>query len=228
MDETKFIEAPGGVKGHDAPFQWGLQLKELSQNDNLRLTLDTFIEDAQNPNSEPEVSQQQKRPALLNTIRQDQFDLGVGINLAMINRLLQLSFERKIFEKIPLDKPQTKPLKCAVKPAKQGQFLRLTTAPKVLPVDYSALPQLSWGEAYIKLRLGVQIPAGTITGLQKTLIKDSFIMNIDLILKLKKRNARSLSAQLWTFDYNSIQLNRHDLTWVGNGLKKVIVDNEYK
>jgi len=230
VEELKTIDAPGGVKGRDKTFQWGLQLKELTQKDNIRLSLDSYIEDELNPNSLPQITLPEWRQASLNTLEQNQYDLALGIDLSMINRLLQLSYERKLFEKIPLDVPAATPQKCVTKPGKPGQVLKLTEAPKMLPLDYRSLPQLAWGETYIKLRIGIQVPAGTIRGLQSVMIKDRFTMNIDLVVKLKKKNRMSLTAQLWDFEPKTIQI-KSGLTVLGKVFKQVILEkitNEFK
>lgn len=227
IEEIKPMGVPGAVKGRDKPYQWGLRLKDISQKDNLRLTLDTFIEDDQNAASHPDSSLFSLQSPLLNNLPQDQFDVAVGVDLAVINRLLQLSYERKLFEKIPLDNPPTEPQKCPTEPAKRGQVLKFTESPVLVPVNIQGLPALGWGETYAKLKLAVQVPDGTISKMsfQRVAIKDDFLMKINLILKLKKSGTgNSLTAQLWGFEKHSIEVDDRYLTWVGSKIKDSVID----
>jgi len=225
VEEIKPLDPPGVDSNTTIPFQWGLQMKGLHQNQGLYLTLDTFIEDPQNPYSKLIPGSTATGAPLMNTIPKDQFDMALGVDRGMINRMLQLSFERRYFDQIPLDGEGNKNSKCATKQSSTtGKSLKLLSQPLVLPPDWNKVPQPQWGETFAKIHLHVQVPEGTITGSDSWALKDQFKIQFDVIVKLKNMNNK-IVIQLWSADLDSIQLDESALTFWGKTFFKETVMN---
>jgi hypothetical protein len=231
LEEVKPLDPPGADVGTVPPFQWGLQLKSVNQNQGLYFTLDTFVEDPQNPSSRPQTNSSATGRPSMNTLTKDQFDVALSIDQAMINRLLQLSFERKYFEKIPLDGTGNSKPECIAKGADTsfdttGKFLRLNALPVATAPDWSKLPRPAWGETFANLKLQVQVPEGTVSGFDEWFLNDRFIIKFNLIIKLiASKNAKALEVQLWEIDSNSITLEEGSLTWLGKLAKGSVIKN---
>lgn len=230
VEETKPLDPPGATTPNPVALQWGLQLKSVRQNEGLFITLDTFVEDPLNPLSKLVAGSNAFAPAEMTTLPKDQFDIGLGIDRGMINRMLQLSFERKLFEKIPLDGQGNKKSSCIQKNVStqelsdtSGKFLRLLSQPTIVAADWRTLPKPNWGETFAKIHLNVQVPQGTVSGIQEWVLSDKFYVQFDIIVKLKNIDKSGLVIQLWDVDANSIQLDEKFLTFLGRMFKGKVI-----
>lgn len=216
LEELKQLVAPGAVAG-SAPLLWGLQLAQIEEHSDLEIQLNTFVEDPQAPDLALKLGASQVS-AKMNAISSTQYDVGLVIDRAMINRMLQLSFARGNFEKIPLDgsaslKPECKP------PGNQasvatGKFLKLTEMPELRALSGGGSTG-KLGETFAKIHLSVQVPKGTVSGLEKLAIKDHFVMSFDMTVKLGKGPHNSILIYMWELDPASVQLSPGTLTAIG-------------
>lgn len=174
LEEIQPINAPGSDNPQDH-FFWGLQLAGIQQNQNLQVKLNAFAEDEPQYaklHTPPKKEQSSRGAPNLNVVKPEAYDVGVSVDRGLINRLLQLSFERKFFEKIPVQKNMT---------------LKLTQSPTV-----DAAPGVNGIGAnpkstMMKIQVALKIPAGIITGLQKLAIKDQFEMSMEILARLEEK-----------------------------------------
>lgn len=203
LEEVNRLEPPGAEPGTPVePLLWGLQLEKISQGNGLGIQLKAFVEDPKNPNSALRPELGSRGPVRLNGLTPDQYDIGMSIDRAMTNRILQLSFERRLFEKISV--------------GPEG-YMKLTETPTV---DYVAAPPgapLYRGEAFMKVRVKARVPPGSVTGFNKLFLKDNFEIAFDLIAKMRKIPYKGgIEIVLFDIDPNSVWLNPNDLTTAGS------------
>lgn len=175
LEEIQPLAAPGSSNPQDH-FFWGLQLAEISQKTAVQVKLNAFVEDLvefDDIHHPPNPKNAASGSANLNAAPLDSYDVGVSIDRGLINRLLQLSFERRFFEKIPLEKEKT---------------LRLTKAPVVDVLAEQPAIEADGKTGKIKLSVSLKVPAGIVTGLKKAAIKDQFEMSMDVVAQLAERS----------------------------------------
>lgn len=109
--EVDVLDPPGGPSGiaPDQKYQWGMHVSDvaMTQSSALYFELGAFVED-------PTV-EQKALPALERGLQAPNFesskgskaDIGIAINENLLNRALQLSFNRGYFDKIPLSKDES-------------------------------------------------------------------------------------------------------------------------
>jgi hypothetical protein len=175
IEEIQPIMAPGAINQQDH-FFWGLQLAEISQNQSLQVKLNVLAEDEtqfDSVHTAPRKADWARGNPNFNVVPADSYDVAVSIDRGLINRLMQLSYERKFFEKIPIENNRT---------------LKLTAAPVIDSVP--GLPALGTQKKtnFIRAQVSLKVPAGIVTGLKRAAIKDEFEMSMEVIAKLEERS----------------------------------------
>ncbi len=219
LENVKHLQAPNTPDGASGDLWWGMQFKSISENNGLTAKFNCYVEDPVNPDSMPNTLVSATRPPLASTLNKADYDVALSIDEGMINRIMQLSYERKFFEKIALDTTNSSSKDSTT--TNDGKFLRLTQTPILKPIestvkftDSGSAP--NWGETFAKLQLSVQVPPGTVTGLETLIMKDRFFMNVDLIVKLvKTKDAKGVSILLWDFDPDSFKIDARNFTILG-------------
>ncbi len=175
LEEVQPLSAPGSLDKEDR-FFYGLQLGQINQDKALYLNMNAYVEDdPSHPHAKPRAQDKSRGAPSFTLVDPSAYDCGVSVDRGFINRLLQLSFERKFFEKIPIN---------------SGSTLRLTAVPTVdsistttpLKVDPQADPK----QTQIKIQISLQVPAGLVQGIQKLAISDHFEMSIQALAQLKE------------------------------------------
>lgn len=125
-------------------FVMGHKIVGLKQNNGINIWISTMIEDTLNPDSQPNPQHRAAKPPTLNLLPTADVDGIFVVDQGVINRYLQLSFQRKNFDKIESEDCITK-----VKSS-----LRLLEAPvfSAFPDKKSGHPQ----ETYAKLRIATE------------------------------------------------------------------------
>jgi len=249
LEEIRTIDAPGDTTKPPHPFMIGQQLKSLNQNGGLQIVLNMFVEDLQNPYSKPILSTsggEKIPPAQIDGLDKTKYDLAFAIHDSVINRILQLSYERKLFANIPLDgkspsdaSPSSAQANTA---ATTPQVLTMLKAPVLLPLTKPGLvPRANIGETYARVHLVIRVPPQfksipiksfgdwwkdlTNWGTRNFVISDRFELTLDLIVKLKKNaTGRGLQILLWDVDPDSFAVDEDSLTLIGDAAIGTIMD----
>ncbi len=188
---------PPGKEDYDTRpnFKWGLQLQNINLKKSLNIDLTAYIEDATNPASAPVKSHASRGAPSFAVIPQSSYDLALSVDRALINRVLQLSFERKNFEKIPQS---------------DGSILKLKAAPLIDSVKIPANVALKPEETFVKLRVSVENNPGSV------FLKDTIIIDFDIIAKLRQLSDKSgMQLALYSIDLDSMHLDDKYITWAG-------------
>lgn len=158
MDLEPTNKQPGEVD-----FKWGVILKSIRHNHNLIVNLDGYAEDPLNPKSRPAASANARSAPAMGIEPTQNYDIALAVNRSLINRIIQLTFERHKFSEIKT---------CS------GSHLKLEAAPVL---DSTALltskKQL---ETFAKLKLVVRTKPDSI------FLKDEIVLGFDLIVKLRQ------------------------------------------
>ena len=151
------------------------------------------------------------------SMHNSQYDVAMSIDRGFINRILSHSFDRRLFEKIPLDEELAKKERRPVK------ILKLTETPKVDALRV-ANPSGSPLEAFLKISTKVKVPPGTVKGIKKAALRDNFEMWFDLVAKIKKSPyTDGVQIFLYAIDLKSVRLDENYLTPIGHLIKGTVI-----
>ncbi len=221
LEEIKPMSAPGAAPGSANEYLWGLQLKGISEKNGLIVDMNTFVEDPLNPNSLPKAFSAAPQPALMNALPGTVYDIGLSLDEGMINRMLQLSFERHLFSKVAIKGSSD---------AGDGGYLQLTQAPVLRPVSNfqfngGASAHIP-GETFARLDLAVIVPKGTVSGKNKLFLQDQFAVKMSMIVKIAKTaNGKALAIYLWDVDPDSIIVDSDNITGLGKFFSGTVLDS---
>jgi hypothetical protein len=129
------------------------------------------------------------------------------VNLSLINRALQLSFERGLFKNVGGGSSQKKYDHChGPKKAdddNNSPGIELTEAPQLLTLDWSKTPFPARGETFARVHVSF-----------KTSYSKKMVIGADVLLKIKKiKKGHEFSIYLWDLDEDTITINgkRHKI-----------------
>lgn len=223
LEEVQPLSAPGSLDKDDH-FFYGLQLGQIRQDKSLFLNMNAYIEDApSHPHAKPRPQDKSRGAPSFNWIDPSTYDCGVSVDRGFINRLLQLSFERKFFEKIPVTNETT---------------LKLTAVPTIDSISTTAPlkkdPATDPKQTQIKIQISLQVPAGMVQGVQKLAISDHFEMSIQAIAQLKEMpfpacgdypGDKGISIMLTKLNLDSLVIDEKWLTGIGKLFKNKVLNS---
>lgn len=200
LEEISKIDPPGSTNT-SVPFYWGFQVGRLSQGKfGLNMTLNAFIEDPTNLNSTPNANAQAAGEPNLANLDGSKFDVILSINQGVVNRLMQLSFQRKAFDAMETGKGA----------------MKLTAVPVISPAAKNHGLQVNRGETVMKVRVQGNVPKGLVSGFQKLGIKDGFEMAFDMYAKLRKVRTGGVEVVFSAIDLDSLWINPDHITGLGS------------
>ena len=217
LEEVNRMDPPGSEPPVTNPFLWGVQVSEISNPLNMKVGLNAWVEDPVRPMKplDPKLGSR-GAPAML-SMHNSQYDVAMSIDRGFINRILSHSFDRRLFEKIPLDEELAKKERRPVK------ILKLTETPKVDALRV-ANPSGSPLEAFLKISTKVKVPPGTVKGIKKAALRDNFEMWFDLVAKIKKSPyTDGVQIFLYAIDLKSVRLDENYLTPIGHLIKGTVI-----
>lgn len=203
FEQTQKMRPPGADTGDKRPdFLWGLILKSINQQSDggLRIGLSGWVEDPTLATSPALVPGTASRAAP--ELKQDTstYDLALTVDRSLINRVLQLSYQRKNFERIAIDGSKT---------------LKLAAAPTVDFVARPADRKADSKEAWIKLSTAIEYSPDGFVG--SIALKDKAVIGFDIIARLRQADDRSgLRVVLHSVDLDSIRIDPNALTGLGS------------
>lgn len=222
LEEVQFMDPPGAESPTTTPYVWGMRVSQIQQNPSLNIKLDSFVEDplARHASLNPRLGS--RGPVQFNQLPSTNYDIALSVDRGMINRVLDHSFRRRLFEKISMG-ADTDPKTCRELPPKPGQqqkFLRLTQVPAIDYVQYQTTNPLPADQSFLKISTRVQVPPGTVTGIKKAALNDNFEISIELIAKLRPaQTGKGLEILFYDINRNSIHLDERYLTFLGKMMK---------
>lgn len=203
IEQIQSLDAPG-AEANDTrpPLIMGITLSELNLQDSLNIGLDAFIEDSVNPRSNVAPLMGSRGPVLMNALPKSSYDLALSIDRLLINRIMQLSFERRNFEKISQS---------------DGTSLKLTTPPLF---DYVQAPPGTIAkpdESFFKLNVSIETQPDSMF-LDKTIV-----VNIDIIAKMRpSKTAKGFEIVLYKIDTGSLKMDKAYLSFAGKMVEGLV------
>lgn len=200
LEQIQDMIPPGQEDSDRRPnFKWGLKLQNINLNKSLNIDLSTYVEDPLNSQSAPIKSHGSRGVPSFGLVAQEKFDIALSVDRSLINRVLQLSFERKNFEQIP----QT-----------DGTVLKLRAAPLIDYVKTPAGAALKPQETFVKLRVSIEKKPDSL------FLKDTIVVDFDIIAKLRQLDNKSgMQLVLQSIDTNSMYLDDKYISWAGSLFK---------
>lgn len=196
LEQVQDMAPPGRDASDPRPnFKWGLQLQNLNLQNSLNIDLTAYVEDPINGKSAPKANQASRGAPKINLIPQSDFDLALSVDRALINRVLQLSFERRHFEAIPQS---------------DGSVLKLKSAPTIDYVKTPAGTRLQAQEAFVKLRVSIENQPGSI------FLKNTITVAFDIIAKIRRMSDKpGMQLVLHSIDPDSMFLDDKYISLAG-------------
>lgn len=196
LEQVQDMIPPGHEPEDTRPaFKWGLKLTNFQLKNSLNIHLAAYAEDPVNPNAPLGPGTTSRGVPTLNHLPPSNFDISMALDRGLINRILQLSFLRKNFEKIPQS---------------DGTSLKLTAAPLL---DYIKPPAAAADkETYLKLRVSVEVEPH-----KPFWLDDKIVLSFDLVSKLRRsqKSAEGMEIAQQYIDTDSLHLDSKYLTIAG-------------
>jgi hypothetical protein len=190
------MSPPALPKGSRDPFfVAGMKLSRLLQPDNMRLHFDYFVEDTLRPN----LALRGVRPTSglieFNDIPLSQFDIGLGLDLSIINRILDLTYLRGYIANFKDDNGAT--------------LLRLNKTPKVRSRDTVRSKRLAVDMEILQ----------DLQGMQTWLMNSPLRVNITVYAELRTNPKGQLEVVVNSLDTNSFWVDEAQFTFLGKMFK---------
>lgn len=200
IEQIQNMEAPGTEPGdRRPPLIWGMTLTELKMRDSLNVALDAFVEDPVNPQSRVAANIGSRGNASINALNKSLYDMGLALDRGMINRVMQLAFQRKNFEKIPQS---------------DGSSLKLVASPTI---DYTPMPAgvaVKANETFFKLHVSVETQPDSMW------LKDTIVISFDIVTKIRPvKTGKGMELVLYKIDTNSVDMDPSYLSFGGRLFK---------
>lgn len=196
LEQIQDMVPPGQEPQDTRPhFKWGLKLTNFQLQNSLNIGLAAYAEDSLNPQVSLLPQTGSRGLPAMNLLPQTNYDIGMSIDRGLINRILQLSFLRKNFEKIP---------------QADGTSLKLTAPPLI---DYVKPPAAtSDNETYLKLRVSTEVEPNKPFWLEKKVV-----LSFDMVAKLRKakKAADGMEIAQQYIDVDSLAMDSQYLTVPG-------------
>lgn len=205
LEQVMDMAAPGKEATDRRPdFKWGIKLQNINLKKSLNIDLTAFVEDPLNQQSIPLKTNNSRGAPAVNALPQENYDLALTIDRALINRILQLSYERKNFSQIKQS---------------DGTIMKIMSAPTVDYVKTPAGAALKPQEAYLKLRVSIENKPNS------TWLKDTIVLDFDIIAKLRQLSDKSgMQLVLMNIDTDSLYLADKYFSFLGSIVKGKVRD----
>lgn len=200
LEQVQEMVPPGQEDYDKRPnFKWGLMLQNINLKKSLNIDLTAYVEDPINSRSAPLKSNGSRGLPSLSLLPQENYDIALSVDRALVNRVMQLSFERRNFEKIAQS---------------DGTFLKLKAAPLIDFIKAPAGAVLRPTETFVKLRVSVENQPGSM------FLKDTIVIDFDIIAKLRQMPDKSgMQLVLHSIDLASMYLDEKYISWAGSFFK---------
>lgn len=207
LEQVQDMSPPGQDATDTRPeFKWGLTLgnKSITLNNYLNIYLTAFVEDTTNPNSAPVASNGSRGNPNMTALPAQNYDLALSVDRSLINRVLELSFQRKLFEQIKMT---------------DGSSLKLTATPLIDYVKPPAGVKITPQETFIKMRVSVEQQPDSFW------LKQTIILSFDIIAKLRQLPDKSgLQIVLYKIDEYSMAMDDSYLSLAGRVVKSKVIE----
>ncbi|MGZ3781410.1 MAG: DUF2785 domain-containing protein [Pseudobdellovibrionaceae bacterium] len=196
LEQVQNIVPPGKDPSDKRPdFKWGLKLQGINLKTSLNIDLTAYVEDTLNVKSAPPASSFARGALTFDLLPQHSYDIGLSIDRSLINRVMQLSYERRNFEKIV---------------QKDGSVLKLAAAPSIDYVKTPAGEAQKPNETFLKMHVTVETHPGSV------FLKDTIVVEFDLIAKVRQKSDKTgMQLILHSIDIDSVRMDDSYLSIAG-------------
>ncbi|MEN0059705.1 MAG: hypothetical protein AAGB31_12775 [Bdellovibrio sp.] len=203
LQQVQDMLPPGQEDSDTRPnFKWGMLLQAIHLQGSLNIELNSYVEDPINSRIAPAKSHASRGSPQFSTVPQSEYDIALSVDRSLINRVLQLSFERKNFENIQQS---------------DGSVLRLKAVPLI---DYVKTPKgvtPTAQETYVKLKVAVENKPDTWA------LKDTIIIGFDIVAKIRQLSDKSgMQLVLHSIDTESMILEDEYFSFMGSFFKEKV------
>ena len=164
LEQIQDMSPPGADDGDKRPnFKWGVNVASIDLKKSLNISLHSYIEDTLTPAVPLDPTYLSRGVPQMNALPMENYDVGLAVDRGVINRVLQLAFLRKNFEKIAQS---------------DGTTFTLGKAPTI---DYApAMPGITLKpqETLVKMHVSMEQRPN------RNFVKDVIYIELDLIARL--------------------------------------------
>lgn len=203
LEQVQPMVPPGKeANDHRPDFKWGLVLEKINLKNSLNVDLTAYAEDPVNPKSAPRKVDGARGAPKWGLLTQDKYDIGLSLDRGLINRILQLAYERKNFEQIKMT---------------DGSTLKLKSTPLIDYVNPPTGVAIRASETFVKLHVSVETAPNSI------FLKDTIIIEFDIIAKLRQMADKGgMQLILYTIDADSLKMDDSYLSLPGRLVKNKV------
>lgn len=203
MEQVQDMWAPGADDNDKRPnFKWGCRVSSINLKKSLNINLNSYIEDPIAPNIGLKKETMSRGQPTLALLPPENYDVGIAVDRGLVNRALDLSFQRKNFDKIPLS---------------EGDPLTLGKAPTIDFMPPVAGAGLKPQETLVKIHLNVKSKPNS-WFLQKVIFAD-----VDLITRLRPTKG-GMELVIWKMDVDSVAIDKEYYNFLGSIIPGTVLD----
>jgi hypothetical protein len=214
LEQVSPMAPPGRPVGsRDPDFRWGIGLEKISMGDQVTaIQLMSYVEDPKSPGVALDPEAQTRGPVSMAGAKPDQFDLGLAVGRGLINRILQLAFDRGYVKGIEV--PPTKKGGLATK-------LRMLSPPQLDTYRPTAGQDSLQPKITLKVSLGSPID----DWVQRTMIDNEVRFTMSVVGRLVTLpGQKGLHIQIDTVDESTVDVHDDSLTPLGQLFKGVVTN----
>lgn len=217
LEETNRMDPVGATKNPCLPqpveYLWGLKVTGINMNNGLNLNLGAFVEDPLAPKTPLLTSLNAREMGNLDEVAKENYDIALSIDRGFINRMLQLSFNRHVFDNMPIDKKNP-----------NGPKMDLTMMPELdytpPPVNAPIVPHIT----YLKMKTMARVHPGFLSGIQKFALKEPFEIRLDVIVKMMKNQYGEIRLYYHDVDPNSVSIDSKYIRLAAGTVRKKAIE----
>ncbi len=201
LEQIQDMSPPGKEADDKRPdFKWGLRLQSINLNKSLNVDVSAYVEDTLNSRSAPRAIDKSRGDVALNVLPLENYDIALSLDRSVINRVLQLSFERKNFEKIE----------------NGGDTMKLVSMPTIDYVKPLTDVALKQQETFVKLHVSIENKPDS------TFLKDTIVLDFDIVAKLAQmKDKDGLQLILYKIDETTMTMDEKYLSTAGKLLNGI-------
>ncbi|MFZ4404071.1 MAG: hypothetical protein ACOYOK_08220 [Pseudobdellovibrionaceae bacterium] len=228
LEQIQDMTPPGkpSSRAKDTDYKWGLKLSGLAQKQSIKLALDAYVEDPSAKVSTPILSSSTSRSKVnFDLLSEDQYDVAISLDRGLVNRAVQLSFERKYLTDMNLNDQggaNTSGSGSCVAKKKDDKDDGIISLVKPPTIDYvKNIKSSDPKETFVRLSLSVKKKTNALPWLARQALDNFVVVDFDIIAKIKEipTAGEGLFVVLHSIDSDSIFMDDKYLSSIGSLLK---------
>lgn len=203
LEQIQDMSPPGADDNDKRPnFKWGVKVSAIDLKKSLNVSLHSYVEDTLNPDVGLNNAYLSRGTPQMNALPMENYDVGLAVDRGIINRVMQLAFLRKNFEKITQS---------------DGSSFTLGKAPLIDYLAPVAGVSLKAQEALVKLHINMENKPDS------TFLQDVIYIDLDIIARLRPCKG-GMQLGIVQLDVDSATMDSKYYSFLGSVMPGIVMN----